>query len=136
MCRMSNLGADDYQGIKINGTELYKIIASDAVKSGATGVVVGCTNPVELKEVRAIIGEEMFILSPGFGPQGGDPSIAFRAGANSFNENIIIVSSRSINYAYEYMQKTEDKFAEAAVEMAKRKKKELNEIRDNVRNLI
>ena len=130
LCRMSNPGAADYQARKIKGVELYKIMASDAVKFGATGVVVGCTATSELSDVRGIIGDEPLILSPGLGPQGGDPFVAFKAGANRYGENLVVASSRSINYAYENMRWPEEKFAEAAAEMARGKRDMLNKIKE------
>lgn len=130
LCRMSNPGAADYQTKKIKGVELYKIMAFDAVEFGATGVVVGCTATSELREIREIVGDDLLILSPGLGPQGGDPLAAFKAGANRHGENLVVVSARSINYAYENTQWPEEKFGEAAAEMAQGKRDMLNKIKE------
>jgi len=130
LCRMSNPCATDYQTRTIDGIELYKIIAADAKNFGVTGVVVGCTATNELRDVRKIVGDKTLILSPGLGPQGGNPFNAFKFGSNSHKENLVIVSSRSINYAYEYLGRSDADFADAAAEMAEKKRNRLNQIRD------
>ncbi len=132
LCRMSNPGAHDYQSKAIGGEPLYLRLARDACERGSNGFVVGCTALSELNEVRAIIGEERLILSPGLGPQGGDPATALRLGANSSGEGLIVSSSRSIDYAYEGLGWGGERFAEAAAVQARRKRDELRELRRRV----
>lgn len=132
LCRMSNPGGHDYQSLIIGGEPLYLRLARDAYEHGSNGYVVGCTAPSELGEVRAIIGEERLILSPGLGPQGGDPASALRHGANSSGEGLIVSSSRSIDYAYESFGWRYDKFAEAAAAQANKKREELNDLRSRL----
>ena len=132
LCRMSNPGAHDYMSQKVDGEALYLRLTRDAYEHGCNGFVVGCTAPSELGEVRSIIGEERLILSPGLGPQGGDPATALRYGANSEGEALLVSSSRSIDFAYEAMGWGWERYAEAAAAQAKRKRDELNEIRDKI----
>ena len=129
LCRMSNPGAHDYQSKIVGGEPLYMMLARDAFDHGSNGFVVGCTAPSELGEIRGVIGEERLILSPGLGPQGGDPGEALRLGANSSGEGLIVSSSRSIDYAYERMGWDGGRFAEASGVQARMKRDELNEIR-------
>ena len=129
LCRMSNPGAHDYQSLTIQGTPLYLRFARDAFLRGCNGYVVGCTAPTELGEVRNIIGEEGLILSPGLGPQGGNPEEALKLGTNSEGRGLLVSSSRSINYAYEKLGWVEEKYASAAAKVAELKKNELNEYR-------
>ena len=130
LCRMSNPGASDIQLLKVDGLELYKKIASEARERGVTGLVVGCTAPRELKAVREIVGDEALILSPGLGVQGGNPREAFKAGANREGENLIVVSARSIIYAYENFGWPGERFAEAASLEARRRLEELRRVRN------
>ena len=129
LCRMSNPGTHDYQSMMVNSEPLYLRLARDAFKHGSNGFVVGCTATHELKEVRAVIGEERLILSPGLGPQGGDPAQALRLGGNRRGEGLIISSSRSINYAYERLGWSWNRFAEAAARQAESERASLNDLR-------
>lgn len=132
LCRMSNPGGHDYQSKTVDGEPLYMRLARDAFEQGSNGFVVGCTVPSELEEIRGVIGEERLILSPGLGPQGGDPAAALRLGANSAGEGLIVSSSRSIDYAYEGMGWDGVRFAEAAGVQARMKRDEVNEIKSRV----
>lgn len=129
LCRMSNPGTHDYQSMVVNREPLYIRLARDAFERGANGFVVGCTATHELEEVRRIIGEERLILSPGMGPQGGDPAVAIKSGANKNGEGLIISSSRTIDYAYEMLGWSWEKFAEAAAIQAEAERRKLNEYR-------
>jgi orotidine-5'-phosphate decarboxylase len=129
LCRMSNLGGNDYQSGIFQGEPFYIRVAKDAYERGCNGYVVGCTVPNELGQVRKIIGDEGLILAPGLGLQGGDPTTALRMGANSQGDALIVSSSRSINYAYEDLRWNWEKYAKAAAVLAKRKRDELNEIK-------
>ncbi|MBD3171587.1 orotidine-5'-phosphate decarboxylase [Candidatus Bathyarchaeota archaeon] len=132
LCRMSNPGTHDYQSRFMEGEQFYKRLARDAFDHGSNGYVVGCTASEELREIRYIIGEDTLILSPGLGAQGGDPETALRYGTNANGEGLIVSSSRSINFAYETLGWSFNRFAEAAGQMAKRKRDDLNSIRKNL----
>jgi orotidine-5'-phosphate decarboxylase len=67
--------------------------------NGNIGLVVGATSPVELEQIRKLVGEDMPILVPGVGVQGGDLESAVKAGSNSFGKMAIINVSRGIIYS-------------------------------------
>ncbi len=52
-----------------------------ARETGASGIVAGATRPAMIATLRALVGP-LQILSPGIGPQGGDPMEAIRRGAD------------------------------------------------------
>ncbi|MBN1682187.1 orotidine-5'-phosphate decarboxylase [Candidatus Bathyarchaeota archaeon] len=132
LCRMSNPGTHDYQSKIIDDTPFYLKLARDAYSYGANGFVVGATANQELKQIREIIGEERLILSPGLGPQGGDPEIAIKYGSNSLGEGLLVSSSRTVNYAYEVMGWKWERFAEASAFQAKKHRDELNNIKQKI----
>jgi orotidine-5'-phosphate decarboxylase len=74
-------------------------LAMDWDKNRNIGLVVGATSPNELKEIRTLIGEEMPILIPGVGAQGGDLEGAIEGGSNSKGNMAIINISRGIIYS-------------------------------------
>jgi orotidine-5'-phosphate decarboxylase len=133
LCRMSNLGTHDYQSRIMDGVPFYQRLAKDATKYGSNGFVVGCTATEEMGIVREIIGEERLILSPGLGAQGGDAAMTIKLGTNNEGEGLLISSSRSVNYAYEIMNWSWEKFAEASAIQAKKSRDELNEIKRRIK---
>jgi len=66
---------------------------------GNCGAVVGATYPLELKTIRKVLGDNVPILIPGIGAQGGDVEKTIKFGTNKEKENAIINSSRGIIYA-------------------------------------
>lgn len=133
LCRMSNPGTHDYQSRSMDGEPFYLRLAKDAHRHGSNGYVVGCTATEELSKVRNVIDEEALILSPGLGPQGGDPEAALRLGTNARGEGLIVSSSRGIDYAYEKSDADWSGYAHAAGEAARRKRDELNSILSTVK---
>ena len=65
------------------------------------GLVVGATAPKQLAEVRKIIGDEMFVLIPGAGAQGGSVNDSVKAGRNSIGQGFVLNSSRQLIAGYE-----------------------------------
>lgn len=102
LCKTSNPGADEFQNLKLNKKPLYEIVAKNVVQkwnaNGNCMLVVGATYPTELKKVRKIAGDMIFLI-PGIGAQGGDLEKTIPAGINSRNSGIIINSSRDIIFA-------------------------------------
>ncbi len=120
LCRTSNPGARDLQDLPCEGKPLYQRIAEKAREwqaqaPGELGLVVGATYPEELAVVREIVGEEVLLLVPGVGAQGGDLERAVRAAANSQGGNAIVNVSRGVLYASSGAD-----FAEAARREAER----------------
>jgi len=127
LCRTSNSSARDFQDIKSKDIPLYQTVANkirDWNSYGNCGAVVGATYPDELKIIREILGEDIPILIPGIGVQGGDVESTVKHGTNKEGEMAIIVSSRSIIYAGKDQQ-----FAEAAGKAASSLRDEINKYR-------
>ena len=103
LCRTSNPGGSDLQFLETEGEPLYLRVASMVAEKwnrhGQCGLVVGATFPAELAAVRARIGEDMPLLVPGIGAQGGDILSTVKAGCNSAGTGMMINSSRAILYA-------------------------------------
>ena len=108
LCRTSNVGGSDLQFLDIkndNGEQqkIYQKVAELAASkwnpNEQTGLVVGATFPQELKIVRKIVGDEMPLLVPGIGAQGGDILQTVQSGQNSKNLGLILNSSRAILFA-------------------------------------
>ncbi len=103
VCRTSNLGAEEFQDLNVQGEKpLYQVVAENVSKewnyNGNCGVAVGATYPTELEIVRRIVGE-MPILIPGVGAQGGDVEKTVKAGVDKSGARAIISSSRGIIFA-------------------------------------
>ena len=102
LCRTSNSSAGDFQDLRTREIPLYESVAQKIKqwnRNGNCGAVVGATYPEELKNIRNILGEDIPILIPGIGAQGGDVKKTVEYGTNSNGRMAIIVSSRSIIYA-------------------------------------
>jgi orotidine-5'-phosphate decarboxylase len=59
----------------------YVFFAKKALSWNADGVVVGATYPEKIREIHAVLGENVPIYSPGIGVQGGAAKTAREAGA-------------------------------------------------------
>lgn len=116
LCRTSNPGAGEFQDASVQtdwapkGTmPFYQYVAMKVAKDwnqkGNCGLVVGATYPQELGMVRQIVGDDMPILVPGIGVQGGELEATIRAG----KRKMLINSSRGIIFA-----SSGPNFAEAA----------------------
>jgi orotidine-5'-phosphate decarboxylase len=127
LCRTSNPSAGDFQDLLVSSTPVYQIVARkihewDTNKN--CGAVVGATYPEELKTVRSILGDDIPILIPGIGKQGGDVEKTVRNGTNSHGEMALINSSREIIFA----GGNED-FAEQAIKKAESIRNDINKYR-------
>jgi orotidine-5'-phosphate decarboxylase len=103
LCRTSNQGAGEFQDLISDHKLLYQRIAHNFArhwnKNGNCGLVVGATYPQELREVRRIVGDNMPILSPGIGAQGGDLEGTVTAGKDSRGVGIIVNAGSSSAFA-------------------------------------
>jgi len=127
LCRTSNQSAGDFQDIKSNNIPLYQTVANKIKvwnSSGNCGAIVGATYPDELKMIREILGENIPILIPGVGKQGGDVEKTVKYGTNKNGKMAIINSSRGIIFAGK-----DESFAEAARKSADSLKNIINNIR-------
>jgi orotidine-5'-phosphate decarboxylase len=105
LCRTSNPGSADFQQLPVQfeGEEmpLYQAVAAKASqwnRSDNLGLVVGATNPEELRLIRKA-HPNLSLLIPGVGTQGGDLEKAVRFGLDAKGAGIIINVSRQILYA-------------------------------------
>lgn len=102
LCHTSNPGAADFQELKINDQELYKIVATEVSRkwndNKNCGLVMGATYPEQLAEVRKLAVNLPFLI-PGIGAQGGDLERTVINGLDQNGAGIIINASRSIIYA-------------------------------------
>ena len=73
---MSHPGAEELMG------PAAERLARMAADCGVDGVVAPATRPERISLVRSIVGDRA-IISPGVGVQGGSPSAALKAGADS-----------------------------------------------------
>lgn len=100
LVRTSNPGAKDLQDLDAGGRPLYIAIAEQvaawAEEHEGIGAVVGATWPEELAEVRRVLGDEVPILVPGVGAQGGSAAEVVKAAGSG---PLLVNSSRGILYA-------------------------------------
>jgi orotidine-5'-phosphate decarboxylase len=133
LCRMSNIGSDEFQDMLVDDRKLYIHVAEHVRDvwntNGNCQLVVGATYPKEMAEIRAIVGDEMIFLVPGFGAQGGETEATVQAGITSSGNGLVINSSRAIIYASD----GED-FAEAARQKAIAARDEINKYREKLRH--
>jgi len=117
----SNEGAKDFEMLKCNGEPLFLKVAKKIKEwnfNKNIGAVVGATKSEDLKLVRDILKEEVFLI-PGIGAQGGDINKAIKnsvtkKGLSLFNVSRDIIFAGSLedirNRAEEYKKITEKAF--------------------------
>ena len=96
LCLTSNIGFKDFQASD-KGEPLYLSVAKHVKEWNHyynCGLVVGATNPDELKNIKEIVGD-MPILIPGVGAQGGNLELSVKY----VGKRAIISVSRSVIYA-------------------------------------
>ena len=102
LCHTSNSGAGDFQDIlALNGKRVYELVAQKAGEwntHGNVGLVVGATYPEELRQVRQLCPEMLFLI-PGIGTQGGSLELTIKHAAGPSGNKLIIAVSRHILYA-------------------------------------
>ncbi len=105
VCRSSNPGAGDLQDLSVataSGAQpLYQAVAGLAKRwdaHGNVGLVVGATYPEEMRALRDLCPEMLFLV-PGVGAQEGDLGRAVRAGLDSRGGGLIVNASRAVLYA-------------------------------------
>jgi orotidine-5'-phosphate decarboxylase len=127
LCRTSNASAGDFQDLAVSETLLYQIVAKKIKEwdeNDNCGAVVGATYPEELKTIRSILGDEIPILIPGIGKQGGDVEKTIKNGTNSKGELAVINSSRGIIFAGD-----DEDFATVSLKKAISLRDEINKYR-------
>ena len=103
LCHTSNPGARDLQELDVGGTPLYLAVAARVAQqwnaNRKCALVVGATYPQQLKAVRDAVGDDVPLLVPGVGAQGGDVEAVVRNGANARGTGLIVSTSRAVLYA-------------------------------------
>lgn len=125
LCLTSNIGFKDFQTYG-EGDPLYIQVAKNIMEWNYyknMGLVVGATNPEEIKEIRRV-ADDLYFLIPGVGSQKGNLELSIKYGLNSEQRGIVINSSRSIIYASQGKD-----FAEAARQAAKNLRDTINNYR-------
>lgn len=97
LCYMSHPAAKEGYGLTIapddkvkKAEPLYIRFARQSRLWDVDGIIVGATHPEKIQEIRAVLGDEIPILCPGVGAQGGSARDAINAGAN------FVIAARSI----------------------------------------
>lgn len=105
VCRTSNPGARDLQDLTVTADgetlPLYQAVAAAARRwdtHGNVGLVAGATYPDELRALRRLCPDMLFLI-PGVGAQAGDLAAAVRAGIDARGAGIIVNASRAVLYA-------------------------------------
>ncbi len=115
----SNRGAFDFQYLKCEDKFLFQIVAQKFLNFKNIGFVVGATKGEDIKLVRELSDEKLFLI-PGIGAQEGNLELALKYGVNK--DKIALVNvSRAIIYA-----SNRDDFVEKARERAIEFKKQIN----------
>jgi uridine monophosphate synthetase len=106
LCKTSNPGSNDFLNLTLHsGETLYERIAklvgidwSERVHGTAMlGLVVGATDAEAMQRARRAAGDDVWILAPGVGAQGGDLHAACRAGLTASGMGLLIPVSRGIS---------------------------------------
>ena len=132
-CKSSNPDGGQFQGERSRpGAELALFermaeMSTEWNENGNLGLVVGATYPAELEKVREL-APGIPILIPGVGSQRGDLARSLRAGMERDFANILISSSRSINYASSDARN----FSQAAGKAANLLRKEINTVLSDI----
>jgi uridine monophosphate synthetase len=98
LCKTSNPGADEIQGLQVGSRSLYEIIAERAAswsQHDNVGLVVGATDTSALQNVRGLT--KTWFLVPGIGAQGGELETTIRYGLNADTRTGVLINvARSI----------------------------------------
>ncbi|MBU2632426.1 orotidine-5'-phosphate decarboxylase [Patescibacteria group bacterium] len=130
LCRTSNLEAGEIQDLIVKHEEygevpLWKVIAHMAEiarqKNPNVAIVMGATNPEQLKEVREIFKGNMLV--PGLGKQGGKPEDL----VDTFDENGLGIIANNSSGIIHVSQ--EENFAVVAGQKAREWRDEINAVR-------
>jgi orotidine-5'-phosphate decarboxylase len=130
LCLTSNPSARDFQFFG-GDHKLYLEVARKTKewnKFGNLGLVVGATKAESLGEIRNMI-DDLPILIPGIGTQGGDLENSVKFGTDKKGSRAIFNVSRAVIYA-----STEADFAERARNKAKNLRDEINRYRPSIKN--
>lgn len=122
LCKTSNPSSGELQDKLIDGKAVYSVMAGMCEKWGekipgiygysGVGAVVGATYPEQIKELRTLMPNTLFLV-PGYGAQGGKPE-DIAAAFDNRGLGAIVNSSRGIMCAYQNSDYNEHEYALAA----------------------
>lgn len=134
LCRTSNPDSAWLQTDPHGDDHPYLRIAREARQWNTAGnvlLVAGATYPDELGAIRQAAGDDVGLLVPGVGAQGGDLAAVFRQGADSHGFGLVVNSSRAIIYAG-----SGEDFAEQAAGAAQLVVDEMRELRRSANFIV
>lgn len=106
LAHTSNPGADELQHLRLqNGMLVWEQVAQNIAHDprwqhgSALGVVMGATYPDEIGKARHIVGDDVMMLIPGIGKQGGDLEKSVRGAMNTRGNGFLINVSSAISTA-------------------------------------
>lgn len=106
LAHTSNPGAAEFQHLQLqSGEQLWERVVNNVAHSedwqqGATlGIVTGATYPEELARARYLAGDDVVMLIPGVGTQGGDLEASVRGAMNNRDGGFLINVSSGISKA-------------------------------------
>lgn len=115
LAKTSNEGADEFQDLAVHQGvyhddsgeakygPLYQRVARNVAGrwnySRNCGVVAGATFPEDVAMVRKIVGDDLPILAPGIGSQGGDHEATILAAVNRRGDGFLLNDSRKAIFA-------------------------------------
>lgn len=119
LCRTSNASSGDLQNLAGDGQRLFEKVAEYCAglnKNDNVGLVVGATVPDEISTIREI-ANDLPMLIPGIGAQGGDLETSMKAG--NTNGVALINVSREISFAGDQSEEAISNAAKDYVEKMK-----------------
>ena len=134
LCRTSNPSGKDIQELMVTqkgeaaARPLYETVAELALswnKNGNVGLVVGATYPEQIRRIRQICPNTLFLI-PGVGWQGGKVENTVRSAVNAEGKGFIINVSRQIMYAGRTPKGTHNEAVKRMRHVARQLRNEIN----------
>ena len=127
LCKDSNQSSVEIQDLEIKGKPMYQLVAEYVAgkwnRNSNVFIEAPLNFPEALKRIRSVVGDDMLILTLGFGSQGGKLEDLV-LGLNSQKTNLLVAAAKKIIFASEGKD-----FAQAASEKARYYRDEINRIR-------
>jgi orotidine 5'-phosphate decarboxylase subfamily 2 len=139
LAHTSNPGAAEFQHLRLqSGEMLWERVVSNVAHSedwqhgSVLGIVTGATYPQELARARYLAGDEVVMLIPGVGTQGGDLEASVRGAMNSRGNGFIINVSSGISGAKDANDKvTKESVRDAAIKYHEQIREVWQDAKDN-----
>ena len=108
LCKTSNPGSNDILTLDTTYQKSHNLLYEDIARltrqyvsdhGAGLGLVVGATDTEALRRARKVAGDDIWILAPGVGFQGGDLVGTLKAALNSDGHGLLVPISRGISRA-------------------------------------